>query len=307
MLVYVHCHCLSVTGSSIWRIDSYREWEYTRVTPSIALVDPDIAGLSNPPDGQLDAVQSVVKAIRAEIDYPFTLDVFAEIAGYSPFHFARMFRELVGVPPGEYLAAIRFERAKELVLRTDLSVTEICMEVGFSSLGTFSSRFKHLVGVSPVELRRMPERIALHRPPEEPGPVRYQRAESAVTRVAGVIHGEETGNVHLYVGLFNDPLAQGLPVCGTRLDEAGAFTLPAAPNGTYWLMAAALPATPNPLDQLLPSRSIQVAGDRTPVRIGPGRPQPPRHLFLRAVRTIDSPILTALPPLAMKLPAAPGR
>ena len=255
----------------------------------------------------MHAVQSVVEAMRAEIDYPFTLDIFAEIASYSPFHFSRIFREIVGVPPGEYLAALRFERAKELVLRTDLSVTDICMEVGFSSLGTFSSRFKHLVGASPVELRRMPELISLHRPPEEPDPVRYQRLESAVTRVGGEIHGEETGDVHLYIGLFEDPLAQGLPVCGTRLGGAGAFTLPPAPNGTYWLMAAALPATPDPLDQLLPSRSIQVAGDRTPVRIAPGRAQTPRHLFLRPVRTIDSPILTALPPLAMKLSADPGR
>ena len=274
-----------------------------RVTPLIALVEPGLDALPTPPAGQLRAVESVVEAMRAEIDYPFTLDIFAEIAGYSPYHFARMFREIAGAPPGEYLAAIRFEKAKELVLRTDLSVTDICMEVGFSSLGTFSSRFKHLVGVSPVELRRMPERIALHTPPEEPAPVRYQRLNSAVTRVAGVIHGEDGGRVHLYIGLFEDPLAQGLPVCGTRLEETGAFTLPPAPNGIYWLMAAALPATPDPLDQLLPSRSIQVAGDRTPVRIGPGRPQPPRQLFLRPVRTVDSPILTALPPLAMNLPA----
>ena len=252
-------------------------------------------------------MQSVVEAMRAEIDYPFTLDIFAEIASYSPYHFARMFRDIVGLPPGEYLAALRFERAKELVLRTDLSVTDICMEVGFSSLGTFSSRFKQLVGASPVELRRMPEQIALHRPPDEPVPVRYQRLEPAVARVAGVIHGEGAGNIHLYIGLFEDPLAQGLPVCGTRLDDVGAFSLPPAPNGTYWLMAAALPATPDPLDQLLPSRSIQVAGDRTPVRIGPGRSQPSRHLFLRPIRTIDSPILTALPPLAMNLSAAPAR
>jgi len=277
------------------------------VTPAIELVEPDMALPLEPAAGQLHAVQSVVQAMRAEIDYPFTLDIFAEIARYSPFHFARMFRGIVGVPPGEYLAAIRFERAKELVLRTDLSVTEICMEVGFSSLGTFSSRFKHLVGASPVELRRMPELISLHPRPDDPDPVRYQRLESAVTLVTGIVHGEETGVVDLYIGLFEDPLAQGLPVCGTRLSSAAAFTLPPAPNGTYWLMAAALPATSDPLDQLLPSRSIQVAGDRTPVRIGPGRPQPPRHLFLRPVRAIDSPILTALPPLAMNLSASPAR
>lgn len=274
------------------------------MSPSIELVERESAVRPEPSLQQFEAVRQVAQAMRAEVDYPFTLGILAEIANYSPFHFARLFREVIGIPPGEYLAAIRFEKAKELVLRTDLSVTDICFEVGFSSLGTFSSRFKHLVGTSPAELRRLPELISLHEPPDDPDPACYQRLDTAVTHVTGTIHGEEAIDGHVYIGLFEDAIAQSLPVCGTRLTGTGAFVLPPAPHGTYWLMAAVLPASFDPIDQLLPGRSIQVASDRTPVTIGPGRPQPPRHLFLRPVRSIDSPILTALPPLAMKLPAS---
>lgn len=277
------------------------------MSPSTALVEPEAPALPEPTEGQFRAVQTVVHAMRAEVDYPFTLGIVAEIANYSPFHFARLFREVVGIPPGEYLAAIRFEKAKELVLRTDLSVTDICFEVGFSSLGTFSSRFKHLVGTSPAELRRLPELIDRHGPPCGHDPDRFQRLESAVTRVTGTVHGETAVDDDVYIGLFDDPIAQTLPVCGTRLSGAGTFVLPPAPDGTYWLMAAVLPASSDPLDQLLPGRSIQVAGDRVPVTIGPGRPQPPRHLALRPVRSIDSPILTALPPLALNLTPSLGR
>lgn len=272
------------------------------MSPSIELVERASPVRQEPTDPQFEAVQRVVQVMRAEIDYPFTLGIIAEIANYSPFHFARLFREVVGIPPGEYMAAIRFEKAKELILRTDLSVTDICFEVGFSSLGTFSSRFKHLVGASPAELRRMPELISLHPLPDEPDAGRFQRLESAVTRVTGTVHGEEAIDGHLYIGLFEDAVAQSLPVCGIRLNRTGAFVLPPAPNGKFWLMAAMLPASSDPIDQLLPNRSIQVAGDRTPVTIGPGHHLAPRHLFLRPARFIDSPILTALPPLAMNLP-----
>jgi AraC-like DNA-binding protein len=274
------------------------------MSPSIDLVEREAPARPEPTALQFEAVQRVTQAMRAEVDYPFTLDTIAEIANYSPFHFARLFREVIGIPPGEYLAAIRFERAKELILRTDLSVTDICFEVGFSSLGTFSSRFKHLVGASPAELRRLPELIDRHGPPCSQDPDRFQRLGAAATQISGTIHGEHSIDGHIYIGLFEDAIAQSLPVCGTRLNRTGAFVLPPAPNGTFWLMAAVLPASSDPLDQLLPDRSIQVASDRTPVTIGPGRPQSPRHLFLRPVRAIDSPILTALPPLAMNLPAS---
>ena len=78
----------------------------------------------------------------------------AAAAGFSKFHFAREFKEVFGETPGAYLSRRRVERAKDLLRSANLNVTEVCMLVGFSSLGSFSSRFSELVGQSPSAYQR---------------------------------------------------------------------------------------------------------------------------------------------------------
>lgn len=98
---------------------------------------------------------------------PVDLAAMAAAAGFSRYHFAREFRAAFGETPGAYLSRRRVERAKDLLAAVNLTVTEICMLVGFSSLGSFSSRFSELVGCSPsVYRRRMVERGG---PPPIPG------------------------------------------------------------------------------------------------------------------------------------------
>ncbi len=80
---------------------------------------------------------------------PLHLDQLAAAAGFSKFHFARAFRNAYGETPAAYLSRRRVERAKDLLRSANLTVTEVCMLVGFSSLGSFSSRFSALVGMSP--------------------------------------------------------------------------------------------------------------------------------------------------------------
>jgi AraC-like DNA-binding protein len=72
----------------------------------------------------------------------------------SAGHLSRQFRLAYGEPPYSYLMTRRIERAMALLRRGDLSVTEVCFEVGCSSLGTFSTRFTELVGMSPSDYRR---------------------------------------------------------------------------------------------------------------------------------------------------------
>ncbi|MFG2194780.1 helix-turn-helix transcriptional regulator [Streptomyces sp. NPDC048639] len=85
---------------------------------------------------------------------PLDLDAVAAYAGYSRFHFVRAFKAVYGQTPGQYLSRRRIERAEELLRTADLSVTEICTLVGFSSLGTFSTGFKKQTGLTPGEYRR---------------------------------------------------------------------------------------------------------------------------------------------------------
>ena len=88
-------------------------------------------------------------------DYAQPLDVpaLARAALMSTGHFARSFRAAFGETPYSYLMTRRIERAKALLRRGDLSVTEVCFAVGCTSLGSFSSRFTELVGESPSAYR----------------------------------------------------------------------------------------------------------------------------------------------------------
>jgi len=84
---------------------------------------------------------------------PLDLDAVSAHAGYSRYHFVRAFKAVYGQTPGQYLSRRRIERAEEMLRSANLTVTEICTLVGFSSLGTFSARFKKQTGLSPTEYR----------------------------------------------------------------------------------------------------------------------------------------------------------
>lgn len=92
---------------------------------------------------------------RMDREYARPLDVeaLARTALMSSAHFSRQFRAAYGETPYGYLMTRRIERAKALLRRADISVTEVCLEVGCSSLGSFSSRFTKLVGESPTAYR----------------------------------------------------------------------------------------------------------------------------------------------------------
>ncbi len=92
---------------------------------------------------------------RIDRDYAHPLDVeaLARDAHMSAGHLSRQFKIAYGESPYSYLMTRRIERAMALLRRGDLSVTEVCFAVGCSSLGTFSTRFTELVGVSPSTYR----------------------------------------------------------------------------------------------------------------------------------------------------------
>jgi AraC-like DNA-binding protein len=89
-----------------------------------------------------------------EYAQPLDVEALARDAHMSPGHFSREFKLAYGESPYSYLMTRRIERAMALLRRGELSVTEVCFEVGCSSLGTFSTRFTELVGVPPSAYRR---------------------------------------------------------------------------------------------------------------------------------------------------------
>jgi len=84
---------------------------------------------------------------------PLDLRVLAREAHVSPRHFSRSFRRVFGETPHQYLISRRLERSRHLLRTTELSVAEICLEVGFSSVGSFTTTFTRRVGVSPTTFR----------------------------------------------------------------------------------------------------------------------------------------------------------
>ena len=110
-----------------------------------------------------------LRRVRDRIDreYAQPLDVEALARGVhmSGGHLSRQFRLAYGESPYSYLMTRRIERAMALLRRGELSVTEVCFEVGCSSLGTFSTRFTELVGVPPSVYQRQGARVTAGMPP----------------------------------------------------------------------------------------------------------------------------------------------
>ncbi|WP_053913587.1 helix-turn-helix transcriptional regulator [Streptomyces sp. TP-A0875] len=119
-------------------------------------------------------------------DYAEPLDVpaLARIALMSPGHFSRCFRAAFGETPYGYLMTRRIERAKALLRRGDLTVTEVCHAVGCTSLGSFSSRFTELVGETPSAYRARAHEAAAVVPPC------YAKIYSRPVRTRPVRNGE---------------------------------------------------------------------------------------------------------------------
>ncbi|HUR08467.1 MAG TPA: helix-turn-helix transcriptional regulator [Nonomuraea sp.] len=115
---------------------------------------------------------------RAALD----LDQLAAVAGVSKFHFARSFEAAYGETPIRYLTRRRIERAQDLLRVANLTVTEVCMAVGFASLGSFSSRFTQLVGESPTAYR---DRWADRGGPHVPGCYLFMRGVLDPSGTAG--------------------------------------------------------------------------------------------------------------------------
>ena len=92
-------------------------------------------------------------AIDRAYAYPLDIPNLAQIANVSEAHFIRTFRGTFGETPHRYLQRRRVERAMFMLCETRRSVTDICLEVGFTSLGSFSRTFRDVVGVTPSEYR----------------------------------------------------------------------------------------------------------------------------------------------------------
>ena len=97
--------------------------------------------------------------LAAHLDQPLRLADGAREACLSPFHYHRLFTRAFDETPHEFITRLRIDRARYLLARDQLSITEVCFALGYQSLGTFSERFRTMVGSSPASYRRALRRI----------------------------------------------------------------------------------------------------------------------------------------------------
>ncbi|HEX9132312.1 MAG TPA: AraC family transcriptional regulator [Ktedonobacteraceae bacterium] len=241
------------------------------------------------------AVERAVQAMHTHLHEVLTLEDLAAAAYLSPSHFHRVFHRLIGIPPGEFLSALRLQAARRLLLTTPLSVTEICFEVGYSSIGSFTSRFTHLVGLSPRLLR---QRAQAFEPLAAEHAGRSPTTSSGLPRhnaLLGWIAAPETFRGTIYVGLFPGPIPQGAPVRCTTLSSPGWYLLHDVPDGVYHLRAAAFPVAADLHSALLPGKKQLVGNNASPLVIRHGSVAGDPDLVLHPPRLTDPPLVMGLP------------
>lgn len=240
------------------------------------------------------AVEKAVEAMHRNLGREFTLRDMAAEVYISPYHFHRIFRHAIGIPPAYFLSALRFQSAKRLLVETDEKIIDVCFEVGFSSVGTFSRRFKELVGVSPKDLRKavVRRRRRLVLPPRNELPLAGHRAPIELTGRVVAPQGFE-GKV--FVGLFDSPLPQGPPASCCVLPRPGTFHLSPVPDGLYYALAAGYKSRLEPPALVLGEATLRGGSIRHPIRVRGGRWMGSSTIALRRPEVTDPPILVALP------------
>ncbi|MBB3110220.1 AraC-like DNA-binding protein [Paenibacillus phyllosphaerae] len=243
-----------------------------------------------------EEIDEVIAYIHRHLDEPLPLQQLANHVAYSPFHFTRIFKERMGLTPHYYISSLRLQRAKELLIQTDMSVRDIGLEIGQQSMGTFSTRFTERVGMTPTEFRNAEQHTAdqfktLHQlVAGEASPL----PTAALGTLRGTIRSEIPFQGVIWLGLFAKPIPEGLPVYGTLLFSLGEFSLSNLKPGTYYLMATSASWGTEAVDILLPHTSLR-ARSAAPVVVRANTPIAFQDVVLSAPRTDDPPILISLP------------
>jgi AraC-like DNA-binding protein len=236
----------------------------------------------------LKAVERANETMETNLGDKLTIDDLARSAMFSKFHFSRVFQTVTGVSPGRFLSAMRLAEAKHLLLTTSITVADIGHQVGYNSVGTFSSRFRSSVGVSPItyrQLRGIATRI----------PVNQRHAvDDAPTTLRGHVAGPrggapgELGDV--FVGLFPSRVPECAPVRYTVLHGPGPYQLQNVPAGTWYLTAHTMLFAEHDVD-------VPLVGCYGPFSTQADVTARLADVQLRPTARTDPPLLLALPDL----------
>lgn len=248
------------------------------------------------------AVKQAIMSMRERYYDPITLHEIAAEVFVSPFHFSRMFARDTGVTPGRFLTSIRLFEAKRLLLTTSMTVSDIVCSVGYSSVGTFTTRFTQSVGMTPTQYRD-PEVGALlvavapdfHRLPPL---AELRRAGKSCVSLGPAFGGSivaalqlppEAAPANMLIGVFGSRIPQNGPVAYTAMSNSGSTeaTMTNVSAGEWTVIAAAEPVTGDEAGEMY------VGTVRRPVTVVTGRVSRV-SLRMRKVTPLDPPIAITL-------------
>ena len=244
---------------------------------------------------QSQAIELALQAMHTHLHELSSLEDLASVACMSPSHFTRVFRRLIGISPGEFHSALRFQAARHLLLTTPLSVTDICFEVGYTSMGSFTSRFTQRVGLSPRMLRQRAHAF-------EPPLIEFRNLQfmsssyHALNKtLSGRINAPLPFQGTIYVGLFTSPIPQGAPVSCSKMSAPGIYQLHGVTDGIYYLRAAAFPSASDLQSCLLPGDKMLFGNNVRPLILRQGQVIGDLDLDLHSPRLTDPPLVMGLP------------
>lgn len=242
------------------------------------------------------AVGKVIRHMRQNLiawDTDLSLKALARKGCYSTSRLIDVFEKVTGTTPHHYLASLRIQKAKELLLDSNASVTEIALAVGYRSFPTFSRTFAEYVGTSPSAFRQMRRTVTLVELAAAASAFRERNKESLLgeTIEGRTVVPRKAAGV-IFVGTFSRGVPQGRPESGTVLLQPGCFRIARPPHAQFHLLAAmvSLPTTGHvTAHTILPT----LVSNQRIHRFEPQRVE----LALRPIRSTDPPLVVSLPSL----------
>lgn len=243
-----------------------------------------------------ESVKRAIAAMRRQIGQPLSLRSLARIGFASPYHFTRTFRSVTGLPPLHFLSALRLDAARGLLLHTRSKVIDICYDVGYSSVGTFTRRFTGSFGVSPRQFRALAQSQTRHTinnhhvlaPPELPSGPGISGHVMMPSGFTGIV----------CVGLFATPIPQSKPLACTIAAANGDYQMQDAPQGKSFLFALGMELPIQARDCFCHDSALRAGGHA--VQISGDNVVGETDLILRAPLPTDPPILLFLMDLMQK-------
>jgi AraC family transcriptional regulator len=194
-------------------------------------------GTGHTADMWSQAVLRSIGTMREHLGEELPLRTLAQSAWLSPFHFHRDFHRVTDSTPARFLAAWRIAEAKRQLAYSSESVTDICMRIGYASLGTFTSQFTRVIGVPPGRFRRLVQNhadVPFHEVLQRLGETQEEPAYAAL-EVS--VSGSPDAGTPVAVGLFDSGIPQRRPAGCSVVQTPGTARIGAPPDGVFQPLA----------------------------------------------------------------------